>query len=75
MTKVTKKQMVLEYLQKGRTLTSEEAWNFFGASRLADIVHKLRKEGYPILTTDTSGKDKFGNKVNFATYKLVRAEG
>ena len=45
---MTQKQMVLMHLQKGNALTSMGAITQFGATRLADIVFKLKQTGHPI---------------------------
>ena len=44
--------MVLGYLQKGKTLTPMEALDKFGCFRLAARVHDLRNSGHNILATD-----------------------
>ena len=41
--KTTKLQKVLEHLQKNNTITSMEAIDLYGATRLSDIIFKLRK--------------------------------
>ena len=46
--KITKKKMVENYLNTGRTITSWEAIRLFGATRLSDIIFKLKKEGKQI---------------------------
>ena len=47
---MTQKNQVLKYLQTYKSgLTSKDAWDKFGISRLADIIWKLkRKDGYKI---------------------------
>jgi len=44
--------MVLGYLQKGKTLTPMEALEKFGCFRLAARVHDLRNSGHNIVATD-----------------------
>lgn len=43
MKKTTQKAEVLEYLKKNCTLTSMEAFDLFGATRLAAIIFELRR--------------------------------
>ena len=44
----TKKQMILDYLLSGRTLSAIEALEFFDTLQLAGTIFKLKKEGYCI---------------------------
>ena len=46
---MTQKKEILRYLQTHKKgITSMQAWRIFGASRLADIIWKLKKDGYKI---------------------------
>ena len=49
---MTQKEMVLGYLQKGKTLTPMEALEKFGCFRLAARVHDLRVSGHNVVATD-----------------------
>ncbi len=42
------KAMVLDALRTGESLTSLQAWSRFGTSRLAALIHQLRRAGWPI---------------------------
>ncbi len=44
----TKKQMILDYLLSGRTLSAIEALEFFDSLQLPRIIFELKKEGYCI---------------------------
>jgi hypothetical protein len=46
----SQKQLVLEYLEKGNTITPIEALNMFGTFRLASRINELRDEGHSIKT-------------------------
>lgn len=61
----TKKQKVLDYLLTGKSITPSQAVAKFDSWRLADIVFKLKAEGFNILTTIPKGKVH-------AEYKLVK---
>ena len=45
---MTKKQLVLDWLLSGRTLTKIQAFNMFSTMSLHGIVDVLRGEGYNI---------------------------
>lgn len=68
---MTKKEKVLKHLQTYGTITSWQAFQEYGATRLSGIIFELRKEGYTISTNESSGVDCCGNRSNYATYKLI----
>lgn len=71
MTNKTQTQDVLKYLQSHkRGITSIEAINRFGATRLSDIIFRLRKKGYKITTENNLVKNRYGRQVLVSTYKL-----
>lgn len=46
---MSQKKEILNYLRTHkRGITSKEAWDMFGVSRLASIICNLKKEGYAI---------------------------
>lgn len=61
----------LNHLQAHETITSMEAFQLYGITRLADKVLKLRQKGYKISTIMTDGVNRYGRHVRYATYKLV----
>jgi len=58
------------FSKKPKPLTSFEAWETLGVSRLADVVFKLKKDGLNIETVTVRGKNKFGHNVTFGGYIL-----
>lgn len=66
----SQKDMVLDYLKHNDGISHRIAEEEFGATRLADIIYKLRKEGYDIRTEMIKTKNKFGRATEFAAYKL-----
>lgn len=67
---MTKTQAVLDWLQTHASISSMEAIQSFGATRLSAIIFNLRKKGYNIETVTCEGTDRFGNKMTFARYYL-----
>lgn len=68
--KTTKLQKVLEHLQKNNTITSMEAIDLYGATRLSDIIFNLRKKGYIIETKMIDTIDRYGNSCHYGKYIL-----
>lgn len=68
--KTNKTKKVLEHLQINGSITSLEAIELYGATRLSAIIFNLRKRGYDIITEDMPFTDRFGNKSSFGKYIL-----
>lgn len=68
---MTKTQAVLDWLKSNASISSMEAIQNFGATRLSAIIFNLRKAGYDIETVRCEGTDRFGNKMQFARYYLM----
>jgi hypothetical protein len=66
----SKTSRILGEFMKGRDLTSLESIGVFGVYRLADVVFKLRKRGYPIVTE--LKKDPNGSE--YANYRLIKKD-
>ena len=62
-------QAILKFLQDNKRLgiTSREAYDFFGVTRLSAVIHDLRKK-HDIETVMVPGKTRFGNHTNYARY-------
>ncbi len=67
----TQLNRILAHLLEHETITPLEALSEYGCYRLGARISDLRKQGYDIETKITSGKNRFGDSVNFATYRLV----
>lgn len=63
---------VLKYLKNHkRGITSLQAIELFGVTRLADIIFRLRKAGYDIITEQITKKNSYGHTTTYACYKLA----
>lgn len=69
--KVNKTQKVIEHLQTYGTITSLEAINLYGCTRLSAVIYNLRKR-FNIVSEDCECVDKYGNKTKYAKYILKR---
>ena len=67
----TQKSEVLKYMQTHKGITSIQAIEKFGATRLSDIIFRLRKDGYDIETEQITTKNRYGHAVTYAKYSLV----
>ena len=65
-------EAVLRHLNDFEKITSFEAFADYGITRLADKVYRLRKRGLNILTLPTVTTNRYGGRVNYATYQLIK---
>lgn len=68
--KTSQRIEVARYLKKNKSITSMEAFEKFGATRLSAIIFDLRKQGYVIDTVMTEGKNRYGGTVRYGKYVL-----
>ncbi len=64
----TAKDAIKWHLKNYGHITSLEAINMYGVTRLADKIFQLRKKGYNIHTTEIEKTTRFGRKTNVAKY-------
>ena len=70
--KRTQKQEVLNYIMTHkRGITSLIAFERFGITRLADIIFRLRQEGYEIITESITTRNRYGHVTTYASYRLA----
>lgn len=67
----TQKEMVLRHLQDFGSITSWEAIQEYGATRLSGIIYSLRQEGYKIISQNEKTINRYGKSVKFAKYTLA----
>ena len=61
---------ILEYLQKGKTITAYDSMKEFSTLRLSAYIYNLRKEGYNITSEVIKGKNRYGDKISWNKYRL-----
>lgn len=69
--KLNKTECVLEHLKNNGSITSWEAIELYGATRLSAIIFNLRHRGYSIDVINLPFVDRFGTKSRFGKYILV----
>lgn len=74
MEKMTKTKAVLNHLKEHGSITSMEAFELYGATRLSAIVFQLRRKGHPIVSKDERGQDRYGHMVTFSRYVYERED-
>ena len=64
---MSKTMKVLTHLKSGKTITSWQAFERFRATRLADIVFRLRGHGFNIVTEMLED-----GKIRYARYRMMK---
>lgn len=72
MSKTTQRNEVLKHLKEHGSITSMEAFELYGATRLSAIIFDFRKMGYDIVTHDMHTVNRYGQGTNYAKYVLRR---
>ena len=62
-------QAIKEYLEAGNTLTSMEAFEKFGCTRLSAKIFNLRKDGYNIDAIPCTSVTRYGTECRFVMYR------
>lgn len=68
--KMTQEKAVQQHLHTFGSITSWEAIERYGATRLSAIIYNLRKAGLDIETTNLTVKNRYGNATTVAKYVL-----
>lgn len=67
---MNKTKLVLDWLKSHAGISSMDAFEHLGVTRLAAVIFELRKKGYDIETVIVDGKDRYGNRSRYARYYL-----
>jgi len=69
--KMTQEERTLEYMQKFGGITSKDAFNDLGITRLSAKIFNLKKQGYVIVDEMKQSKNRFGEITHFKKYMLA----
>lgn len=70
MSKVKQIDRILEYMNRYGSITQIEALNALGVMRLASRVSDMKKQGYPIVSSIATVKNRFGETCHIKKYSL-----
>lgn len=63
--------MILRHMQDYDGITTMEAYEEYGCTRLSARIKDLRNLGYNIVTQRETRQNRYGDKVSYARYRLV----
>ena len=67
---MTQKQMILNHLKDGGSITPGAAIEEYGIFRLSARIADLKADGHEIVTDMVTRKNRYGKTVRFARYRL-----
>lgn len=69
---MTQQSRILTFMKNSpdHSMTSMDAIQNFGATRLAAVVFDLKEKGYDITTIMEEGFNRYGEPVRYARYRL-----
>lgn len=67
---MTQNEKILRHLETYGSITPLEALEEYGIMRLASRISDLKKEGAPIKASIKKSKNRFGETVRYAVYRL-----
>jgi len=69
--RMTQKDKILAYMKTYGAITPVDAMREFSCMRLGARIADLKKDGYTIRTEMVGSRNKFGDRVHFASYSLM----
>ena len=69
--KISQCQRILHYMMRFGSISTLEAFNDLGVTRLASRIHDLKRRGYKITSETQTGINRFGETTSFKVYKFA----
>lgn len=70
--KKTQEQVILQHLYTFGKISSWEAFQDYGITRLSAIIFNLRRDGLFIQNETKTTTTRLGNKTSYAEYRLIQ---
>ena len=70
MNKDTQVKRIIRFMQKHGSITTMQAFEM-GITRLASRIFDIRRMGIEVTSETVAGKNRYGETVHFARYKLA----
>ena len=69
---MTQEEKILAYMERHGSITPLEAMNELGVMRLGARIFDLKESGIEIITETVTGKNRDGERVRYARYRLEK---
>lgn len=67
---MTQKERIINYIKEFGSITSLDAYKDLGITQLGARIDGLKKDGYIFKTEWESGKNRYGDKIDYKRYYL-----
>lgn len=67
---MTQNERVLKHMRKYGTITTKQAYDLYGITRLGARIYELRNMGFDIVADTVTVKNRFGEKAHVARYRI-----
>lgn len=75
MEKESQCKMIMAHLAKHKTITSIEAFEFYGITRLSARIYDLREQGHKIGMVWEESVNRYGTPVRYGKYFIEKTKG
>ena len=69
---MTQAERIIEYMKKNGTISSKEAFNELGITKLSTRISEMRANGKKIYGVTEYSKNRFGEKTHYTRYALTK---
>lgn len=70
MKKIPQWERIVKYMNDFGSITTRDAFNDLGCSRLSGRIYDIKKKGYEIETETERGTNRYGEPCHYARYSL-----
>ena len=70
--KLTQNERILDYIEEFGSITQLEALRDLGVMRLASRISDLKRQGYPIISTNESVKNRYDETCRIKRYSMQK---
>lgn len=67
---MNQKERILRHIDDYGSITTMEAYNEYGITRLPSRVFELREMGFPIVGERETALNRYGEKVSYSRYRM-----
>lgn len=68
--KESQDKVLLDHLKRHGKITSMEAFELYGITRLSARIYELKRDGNVITSNQKTTKNRYGNSVTYSEYEL-----
>lgn len=65
-------EAVVQYMKENGGISSMDAFNNLGVTRLSARIYDLKQHGYVIDSEYYMGRNRYGNPTRYARYRIVK---